>query len=317
MVYKKLPALVLFLLAFTVITLSGYQCATQQYPSGRGSLPISTPELTESSQPVIDDYYPDDYFGGEDNSARFPEEVSDRCNRKQLRDLNYGSPANFEFDRASLQDFSFGQSQNFEAVCARLYLDMSRQGSVYKGRLAFALQTNSQVKTFQGFNSGYSASENRYNRWSGASWKENSNNEVNKKFYAIFEDEHSAIILKLENVVIRDVGDGEVDYRGAGKVYYKMFRIATKEDVQNTKGSCYSKGAYTAQAHTQPTARNNRCWFINFGPYNCRPDGSLDPKEKFKAINIAASNYKCFSRLGRFWNLNIEEAFNDSVEDIK
>ena len=329
MVYKKIPSLFLFLLAFTVITISGYQCATQKLPNGRGSLPLEPPSANGHNPPPADDYlYPDDYFkkdreNDSDPRDRLPEEVTDsRCERSRLRNLStrYGAIANFEFDRAALQDFKFGKRQNFDTVCARFYMDMSRltynNYPVYKGSIAMVLQTSSQIQYFEGFNSGHSSSDNRYNRWRGSSWRGDKNNEVNKIFHAIYEDEHSAIIIKLEDVRIRDIGDGKIDYRGAGEVYYKMFRISIKKDVKNTKGSCYSTGTYVKDAHTAPDNRNNRCWFITLGPYSCRPGGALNPKENFTNINIATNSYKCFSRLGRFWNLDIEEAFNDSVEDI-
>ena len=319
MIYKKLPAFVLFALAFVVISLSGYQCATQQYPQGRGAIPID-PGPQPISTPVNDDTYPDDYGdkkADNQDDDRLPTDLDDRCNRKQLRELRYGTMANFEFNGSSLQDFLFGESQNFEPICGRLYLDMDKVDSKYKGSLSLALQTNTRIRTFKGFKSGFSASDNRYNSWSGSSWEEDGNNKVDKTFHAIFEDEHSALILKLEDVVIRDVGDGEVRYMGAGEIFYKMFRIAVREDVTNTKGSCYSTGAYVSRAHTAPPRPSNRCWFVNFGPYSCRPEGSLGVKDKFTDISITAGSYKCFSRLGSFWNLDIEEAFNDSVKDIK
>ena len=346
MVYGKLPSIFLFILAFIAITISGFQCATRVM--SRGEIPI----IQRGDQQTIenrgyddsygdpdgnsyDDRYPDDYFQDERGDRydgderddrnernyedRLPKEYEDsRCSRGQLRDLRYGAMANFEFDRSSLEDFLLGQSLNFDPVCARLYLDMSKMGSVYKGSLSLALQTSSNIKTFPGFSSGYSSSDNRYNKWSGASsWKGNREDKVKKQFHAIYEDEHSAIILRLEDIRIREVRDGEIEYIGAGEVYYKMFRIATGYDVNksNTKGSCYSRGTYISQAHTAPPKRN-RCWFTTIGPYNCRPNGSLNPKDKFTDINIRTSSYKCFSRLGRFWNLSIEEAFNDSVEDI-
>lgn len=325
MAYRKLPSFVLFLLAFVAITLSGYQCATQEFPSGRGSIPIDTNPDNYADANVDDDYYyPDDYYSDDLNNEgkynnRLPTEVNDRCNRSQLRGLSnkYGAMANFEFDSASLEDLKFGASQNFDAVCARLYLDMSQQGSVYKGKLALFLQTASNLEHFTGFNSGYSQNENRYNKWSGSSWRGDRDGNVNRNFNAIFEDEHSAIILKIEDIRIRDVRDGQEAYIGAGELYYKMFRIPEDDnEANNKKGSCYS-GTYVRYSHTPPTVRKDRCWFIKFGPFSCRPEGTLHVREAFTNINIATNNYKCFSRLGRFWGLDIEEAFNVSVEDIR
>ena len=315
MLYRKLPTVFLFTLSFLLITASGYQCSTRVTDSrDGGSIPLGRldpfeQEREKDSYNDDDYYYDDDYFEpGENTEERLPQEVSDNCRRSQLRDLGYGSMASFQFDTASLQDFRFAQSQNFNVVCARLYLDMSKltynNSSVYKGSLALALQTKTEIKPFPNFSSGFAADENRYNKWSKGSW-ETKTDKVNKKFQAIFEDEHSAIILKIQDVRIRDRSDGEVRYVGAGTVFYKMFRIATKDDVRNTKGSCYSSGTYTSQAHTQPTVRNDRCWFISFGPYSCRPQGSLDPKAKWTNIDISSNSYKCFSRLGRFWNLDI------------
>ena len=325
MVYRKLPTAILFLLSFFLIAISGYQCSTRVMESGRGEIAINPANQrgVVAKPSESDYYYPEDYFKNKGPvSNRLPQPVNDRCSRGQLRDLSkrYGAMANFEFDTAGLQDFLFGQSQNFDLECARLYINMNRtaynSSPVYKGSLAMAYQTATNIKTAYGFNSGYSSSDNRYNQWSAGSWREDKNKQVNKNFHAIFEDEHSALILKLENIIVRDIGDGEIAYLGAGEIYYKMFRIATINDVRNTRGSCYSQGSYVSQAHTQPTARNGRCWFIKFGPYSCRPEGSLDPKDKHTNIDITANSYKCFSRLGRFWNLDIEETFNDSVEDI-
>ena len=327
MVYGKSPTIFLFTLSFLVIATSGYQCATR-VTDGRegGSIPLETldtfKQRGQNNNYRNDDYYyDDDYFGpGENTEGRLPQEVNDNCRRSQLRDLGYGAIANFEFDRTSLQDFLFGESQNFDVTCAKLYLDMDKitynNASVYKGSVALALQTSTAIKPFSGFSTGFESDENRYNKWSGGSWQ-TSGDKVNKKFQAIFEDEHSAFILKIQDVRVRDRSDGEVRYLGAGTVYYKMFRIATRDDVKNTKGSCYSKGTYTSRAHTTPTVRNDRCWFIKFGPFSCRPEGSLDPNSAWTNINISASGYKCFSPLGRFWNLDIEEAFDLPVQDIR
>ena len=326
MIYHKLPSAILFILAFVAIAISGFQCSTRVIGRGENSIPLQPDRETyrdRDNDSEEDYYYDDDYLGKlpkkeESVEDRLPKEYEDeRCSRKQLRELGYGSPANFEFDRSSLEDFLLGKSLNFDPVCARMYLDMSKLGSVYKGKLSLALQTNTEIKTFDGFNTGYSSSENRYNKWTGSSWREDKDNKVNREFHAIYEDEHSALILNLEDIRVRDVRDGQQGYIGAGELYYKMFRISTEYDVNksNTKGSCYSRGAYISQAHTAPP-RRNRCWFITLGPYGCRPEGSLNPGDKFTDINIKTSGYKCFSRLGRFWNLDIEEAFNDSVEDI-
>ncbi|MCY4321361.1 MAG: hypothetical protein OXC37_03015 [Bdellovibrionaceae bacterium] len=319
MAYKKLPSLFLFLLAFVAISLSGYQCATQQFPVGRDSLPLDQNPGPYSGNDTNDNYYPDDYFEDQDEiDNRLPREIDDGCSRSQLRDLSNKAQANFEFNTSSLQDFRFGASENFEEVCARLYLDMShQQGSLYRGTLDLALQTNSRIFTFKGFKSGFSSSDNRYNKWSRGSWRGDRNGKVDKEFHAIFEDEHSALILKLEDVRIRDIEDGEETYIGAGKIYYKMFRIATLEDTRSREGSCFSSGTYVRNAHTPPTRRPDRCWLLTYGPFNCRPEGALDVRASFKDIDITADDYRCFSELGEFWGLDIEEAFNDSIEDIK
>ena len=328
MVYGKFPTVFLFSLSFLIIAGSGYQCSTRVIDSRvGGSIPLGRPDTAvgqgdqSDSYSGDDYYYGDDYFDpGENTEDRLPTEVTDNCRRSQLRDLGYGASANFEFDRTSLQDFLFGQSQNFSIACARLYLDMNKvtydKVSVYKGSLALAFQTNTEIKPFPNFSSGFAPDENRYNKWDENSWDTTRNNKVKKNFKSIFEDEYSALILKIQDVRVKDRTDGEVRYLGAGTVYYKMFRIATQDDVKNTKGSCYSTGTYTSQAHTIPTVRNDRCWFIPFGPFSCRPQGSLDPKSTWTKINLNARGYKCFPRLGRFWNLDIEEAFNDSVQDI-
>ena len=146
--------------------------------------------------------------------------------------------------------------------------------------------------------------ENKYNRWSGSTWKADRNNTVHKKFHAIFEDEHSALILKIDDVRLKDLRDGDTAYFGAGEIYYKMFRVWTgdKNDL------CYTKGTYVSLAR-QSLPRKNRCWLLGTGPFSCRPNGALAPRAKVTNINITGG-LSCYSRLGVFFNLKLEGAFN-------
>lgn len=322
MLYRKLPTVFLFTLSFLLITASGYQCSTRVNNS-RGEIAVpgnagffkqegQKDSYNKDSYNDDDDYYySEDYFRpGENTEDRLPEIISDNCRRGEIRD-QYDSTVNFEFDKTSLKDFLFGNS--VETTCSRLKLEMSKVSynntSVYRGSLKLILQFSNGT-THSPFESGFDSDENRYNKWSGASWSANNESKVNKRFQAIFENNDSAIILKIEDVRIRDKSDGEVRYIGAGTIYYKMFRYDTNIKG-NIKGLCYSQATYIRDLENSGDfVRNDKCWFNAYGPFTCRPQGLKTD------INLSDSSYKCFSRLGRFWGLDIEEAFNDPVEDI-
>ena len=251
--------------------------------------------------------------GFDDN--RLPSEPDDTCPRDQYRKLaqRHGELAVLRIDNSSLADYRLGASQNFDLNCARMYLDMNKlsaSSNTYKGFLSIAYDDGKNIK-LQRFRSGFSAEENKYNRWSGSTWKADRNNIVSKTFHTIFENKHTALILKMDNVRLKDVRDGDTAYFGAGEIYYKMFRVWTgdKNDL------CYRKGTYVSLAR-QSLPRKNRCWLLGVGPFSCRPNGVLAPRAKVTNIDITRG-LSCYKRLGVFFNLNIEGAFNvGNVEEL-
>ena len=316
----KIPETLLFLISFVIISIGGYQCATRVISQPDILLPVdkgpnsSLPPGSSGNSHLYDEEYLKDigYKDDKDNrNSRLPSEPEDSCRRRQYNDLadEHGAIAGFKFDKSSVRDYHLGQSQNFGVKCPRLFLDMTKSSPrTYKGILTIVAEINGRIQGYQ-FSSG-EGSDNRYNRWDGSSyWRGDNNGRVSKNFHAIFESSKQAIILKLEDIRIRDIKDGEQGYFGAGEIYYKMFRIWTgdKSDV------CYSKGAYVSQAHTPPARRGSRCWLLGTGPFSCRPKGVLHPRAKVTAIDITANSYKCYNRLGRFFGLNIEKAFNSEV----
>jgi len=321
MIYGKLPTTILFLFSFAILAIGGYQCATKIVPE-RTDIPIKNgPGIPNSNggwssnpggsgSPLYEPGYGQD--SGGNGSGSLPSDPENRCARKQYRSLSerYGEMAVFKFDSSSIEDYRLGIRQNFDIQCARMYLDMSRLSGAsraYKGMLVISFEDGRSIK-LQRYKSGFTAGENKYNKWvnsvSGATWEPNSNGRVNKEFYAIFEDQDAAVILQLKDIRIRDVQDGKIAYLGAGDAYYKMFRTWTGDN----NDVCYSKGNYARYAKAPPS-RNGRCWLLGTGPFSCRPNGVLSPGARVTDINIRGS-LKCYSKLGSFYNLDIEEAFN-------
>ena len=314
MVYRKLPASLLFLLSFVIIVIGGYRCSTNvTYDPQTGAHDFPIIENGEGPHSNDSPLYPDGYGSDRgyenNNNANLPPDPGDGCSREQYRKLaeKYGELGVFKFDRSSLEDYRLGTRINFDVRCPRIYVNMNKLGpsssKIYKGMLGISYEDGRNIKVKR-FRSGWTAEENQYNKWSGSSWTANRHGEVNKQFHAIFEDEFGALILKLEDVRLRDIRDGEEAYFGSGEIYYKMFRIWTgdKSDV------CYSKGTYVSQARSQPT-RKKICWILGTGPFSCRPNGALGPRASVTKISLTG-DLKCYSRLGVFFGLNIEEAFN-------
>ena len=226
MMYRKFPAILLFLFSFVLITVGGYQCATRIIDEE--SIPIDYGGGTDNSYGDNSGQY-DGYYRDAGNERQLPPEPGDSCARSQYRDLaeKYGEMAVFKFDRSSVEDYRLGASQNFDLKCARLYLSMTQLSSsgTYKGLLRISYETGGKIIVDR-FDSGSSMEDNKYNHWSSGSWRSDQDNNVNKQFYAIFENTNRAIILKLDDVRIRDIRDGETAYFGAGEIHYKMFRYS-------------------------------------------------------------------------------------------
>lgn len=301
--YRKISTALLMIFSFLIIAVGGYQCSTRVEQQGtRESIPID--EL-----PLDDYYYEEGYGDSDDGGQGFPEEPQDGCSKDARASYRYlvgqaGWLAKFRFDDSSVEDYRLGARQNFDLSCARMYLNMNKLGSgssTYKGQLKILFEEDGYVKR-QSFSSGSATGENKYNKWTGGSLI------TGKRFHAIFEGKHTALILKLDDIRELDIEDGRTAYVGAGEIYYKMFRIWTGDwdDV------CYTKGVYVRDApqHTQAKlGRNDRCWLLGRGAFSCRPDGALRPRNQVTDINITG-NLRCYSRLGIFFGLNIKEAFN-------
>lgn len=321
MIYGKLPTTLLFLLSFVVLAIGGYQCATKTMPE-RTTAPIQNepggnggwgPNPGQGGKtPYSDDeyLYPPGYGqdSGWNRGENLPPDPGNRCARAQYRNLSgkYGEMGIFKFDSSSIEDYLLGKKTNFGLNCGKIYLDMDRlsgTSQAYKGTLTIAFEDGRNVRVIK-YQSGWNKKENKYNRWTGTSWSPDSNDRVSKKFYAIFEDKDTAIILRLEDIRVDDLRDGQIGYLGAGDIYYKMFRMW----VGDTSDVCYSKGNYARYAN-HPANRDGRCWLLGTGPYSCRPNGALAPGARVTDINIRGS-LKCYSRLGSFYGLDIKEAFN-------
>ena len=316
--YRKIVTSLLFLFSFFIVALGGYQCATRVESNPpppppytfNGGFPANNPTNsylpidTQSSGPI-------DEVEESVNRGELPQEPSNTCARKQHRNLanRYGSLAVFKFDLSSLEDYRFGLPSNFsEDLCARMYLSMNlSERNFPKGNLTLSFEDSGSIKV-QRFSSGSQEREVENNFFTGGSWTPNSRGKVNKRFYAIFDNKDTAIILKLEDVRVRDIRDGETIYEGAGEIYYKMFRAYTGDNSD----VCYSGGTYISQLNSPPPKRA-RCWLLNQGPFSCRPEGVINSNSN-QSIKISR-DLKCYTRLGAFYGLNIQEAFH--VEDIR
>ena len=225
MIYGKLPTTLLFLFSFIILTIGGYQCATKTIPE-RTNIPIENSHggtngnwSPNSGGPRggASPLYPEGYgsdSSGVNGSENLPPDTGNRCaaSKKKYRSLSekYGKKAGFKFDNSSLEDYRLGAKQNFDLKCARIYLDMSRSSSsslAYKGMLTISFEDGRSIQVHR-YQSGFTANENKYNRWAGTSWRPNSSDRVDKKFYAIFENKEAAVILRLEEVRVEDVRDG-------------------------------------------------------------------------------------------------------------
>ena len=349
MIYKKWPAFILFAVSFVVLSISGYQCSTRVTPTTSNYSDFykkfdnqtnSQNNSQSNTQENLAERYENFYRGNSNQnnssqtnlkstSAEDEEEPKTSCPRRQLRNLakNEGTYAMFDISSSSLQDFRLGRSANYDNACSRLYLDMNKaeyqDASVYEGSMSIVYVgtcLNGQYGICRSrTRTGYSTSDARYNKWTGSSWEAGNNNKIDKKFHAIFEDDngYGAYILKLEDVRLVDIADGQVAYIGGGQIYFKMFRTATSGDVhrKDVAGDCYNNGTYISLAQRAPNRPSNRCWFLNTGPYNCRPQGDLLISAAFKDVDIT-DDYKCYKKLGTFYYLDIEKAFNDVVGDL-
>lgn len=319
MIYRKLPAALLFLFSFVVIAIGGYQCATRggDGSGGEGSREEFIFQQGESNgggyrdaNPPRYDSDPDYHTGG--GGDRLPQEPeNENCPRSKYRDWEqqYGAMGNLRFRGSSLEDFRFGQRQNFDLNCERIFLSMNHtSGRNYKGSLSLVYAIGKTVHRVT-VTSGREDEDNKHNRWESRSWRADRRDRVNNKFHAIFEDKHTAIILRLEDVREREVRDGEVAHLGAGEIYYKMFRYST---TAGRNDKCYQNGAYMKDMEGN-FVRNKVCWRNTVGPFSCLPDGAFFPRRgripDMPNIDITG-DLRCYNLLGEFFNVELEQAFN-------
>lgn len=330
---RKLQISVFMAFSFAVIAFGGYHCSLRaQNPQGQGYGPGGENSSGQRGRNYgddgrddgryndYDDDYGDDYgdgdrrrAGGRDDSL--PEEPEEGCNRRQYRNLSgdWGESAYVRFNRSAIRDYRFGRESNFGLKCTRLYLDMepaARSGkAVYEGSLIISYEDSGTIKR-QTFKSGRGAEENKHNYWRGRSWRADRKDNVDQKFYAIFEGRDAAIILKIDEVVEADVRDGDTEFRGYGELWFKMFRNIHCPGGRCERDVCYRDGNYMRFATTGASKPGARCWLLDRGPFSCKPQGVNSRSE----IRLDGS-LPCYSKLGEFGNLKINKAFNVDRSD--
>ena len=209
-----------------------------------------------------------------------------------------------------MEDYRLGRSVNYNPICSRIFVNMSEvSGEDYFGgkvQIAYAEKRgNGTVVKTQIYRSGR-GEDNRYNRWfSGDDLKGRIRRDY--EFKGFFQDSNiGSLILHVRDIDRKTLGDGKEEYIGEGHVWFKMFRgFAGRGDTE-----CYLKGAYVTQLRNAPPLPSIKCWLITrVTPYNCRTflkSGKIDITRD--------EDPKCYSYLGEFGNLNVEEAFNAEVD---
>lgn len=290
---------IVFLLLFSslVIVFGGYNCSQQvpspyPYPPGGEGPPLRGG----------DGRYPSDDGGRHGGPGSLPEEPDRKCNSEAYRNFRkrYGASAVLDFNYRNITDYREGAEPNYELECSRLFLDMEKMEgtSVYEGRLAIVYQgddprTGKLSNVVDLYDTGDSTEENKYNTWRG-SWGRN----PSADFVSIFESTNRAIILRITDIKKVEVRDGEQVYKGYGSVWFKVFRLFKRRgDI------CYNEGGYVSHAHTPPSSRPDRCWFLDGNPFGCKPQGSG------RAVNLRGS-LTCYKKLAEFGYLDIHKAFN-------
>ena len=295
--------LIFFLILFSssVIIFGGYNCAKK--------VPVNTDGTIRHPIPGDDPFTRPEGPGDDtDPEERLPDKETGKCHRKQYRELRkkYGASAFIDLNHRNLRDFLKGQEPNYELGCPRIFLNMEKiEGkSFYEGSFSIAYEdtgySGQREVVLYPYDSGNAVADNKFNTWKG-NWRT-----PDVDFAAIFENSFSAIILRIKEVEMEDVADGELAYKGYGEVWFKMFRIFKKKG-----DDCYTKGGYIAHAPVKPPSPTKRCWLLDVGPYSCLPKGI----RTIKSFNLRGDR-TCYKKLGEFGYLDIHEAFNlDSDEE--
>ena len=313
---RQILKIFLFVFCFVLISLSGYQCSTQvireQVPGGSGTPPVS-PNVPLRNFENLSEKEKDQF-----NQIRDKDDDSCRFNRStNLR--NKISAKVYDLRWRAFKDYRLGKQANYEPDCARLYVELDRVldsgNSYYTGNMKFVYKgtcANGQSGICDPENpmiTGYDTSDARFNGWSKG---EKNILKKDNKFKAIFEDEAGAYILSIELVKKVDVKDGFDRFIGAGSIFVKMFKATTVNEINtrhNHSGDCYNRGTYISNLEVN-TPRNKLCWILGSGPFSCRPDGDLTE------VNLHNKNsFKCFTLLGDFYGLDIEEALHIEIND--
>ncbi len=308
---KKVLTAFFMSFSFVIIALGGYQCATQvtEDPDRVISVPGGDRNIGGG-----DNLYPANY--GEDDpvsyrdSEDFERESCAPGSVYKTATSGLGERAVFDFDSSAFNEYLFGKRTNLGPKCARMYLDMNRQGTkLYKGSLTFSYEDAHPdgglaiiVKESSALRTGSTSEENKYNQWTAGT------DLTKRKFYAIFENNDMAVILQLKTIKEHDLKDGETVHLGYGDLYYKMFRHS---ETGGKNDKCYSSGAYMRNISRKPPKRT-RCWLLGTGPWSCLPGGIAEGTHSFKApaIDIKKASLPCYSLMGKFFGLKIRGAFN-------
>ena len=197
-----------------------------------------------------------------------------------------------------------------------MFVDLNQSRRRYKGRITIAYTDtggSGVVIRYQDYQTGKQDEDIKYNQWRG-SWTEKADSKgvVEPRFVAIFENKSvGAVVLHINEVVKYDVGDGEVQYKGYGDVWFKAFRTYRKND------RCFSTGTYINQASNVPPIPSGVCWNRAIGPYSCLPSGirSMDSIQADLKPDVRELDLECYVKLGEFGNLDIHEAFNLNSDD--
>ena len=306
---QKIQLTLLLCFSFFIIVIGGYNCSVK-VEDGRGEISIVTGGTQIESHNGGNVEEEEERF---DVRGNLPDEPDDKCNRSDYRRLveDFGASAFIDIQNtSSFRDYRLGISENFRPECTRVYLDMAetevRGGrDYYEGSFYVSYEDGRSIK-YQKYSSGSTREDNKHNRWEGTSWNPSSTGKVRQKFYSIFDDEtHAAVILVIDEVRERNIRDGSTYLQGAGEVWFKMFKTFV-----NKSDRCYREGTYVTKARSTPRHPGKKCWLINRGPYACSPLGVNSSGNSILNFDLENKGYDCYSKLGEFRLLNINEAFN-------
>ncbi len=171
----------------------------------------------------------------------------------------------------------------------KLYVDLINRGNGnYGGTVKIIYTDNGQTHTggfINGEDSYYLNDKNivesaRYNKWFKADgqWV----------FHGFFQDNTGGVIIVLDETSELFLGDGVAPTKYKGSIWYKNFG--------DTVLNGYNTGPHP----------NLHCWFVSYGPYDCRAWKSGDGVNTYHSVNPTNG----YIKLGTFENLDVDVAFN-------